>query len=357
MTMEETMIMKHIILNDNISLKKALDYGYTNPNFSLNGETPLRLATKLRNTEAVKILMRHVCYPENQHLPLHCAVKKGDIKEVKNLLDKKEYINNVFYEGGYTPLNLAVALGSKQIVRLLLENGADPDICSTDLLTPLHIAVRLNSKDIIDLLLTFNANPDLEDCFRCTPLIHAATGGYTDICSILINHGADINYVSSAGDNALLSAVDNNKLYTVKLLLDKGANSNVLLQSGPNIYGIMEVINYSGEVSMSVSVIIADIILSKYKYLDDLSKVGQCKNLAVIDNSNKYEFVVSKCKNELGIISNIVINGVSLLDIYNEKLWHLIQGDSKLIFFDKVIGLDKNISLYSYIIEKLASMI
>ncbi|AYP74067.1 ankyrin repeat protein [Fowlpox virus] len=354
--MPKMMIMKYIILNDNLGLKKILDSELVNPNFFLNGRTPIKLATSLKNTEAVKLLMRYRCYPQNLNSPLHCAVKKGDFEAVKSLLDKHEYINDVFYDNGYTPLNLAVVSGFTQIVRLLLENGADADICSTDLFTPLHMAVRMKHKDIINLLLVFNANPNLEDCFRCTPLIHACAEGDIETCESLISYGADVNYITSAGDTALASGVDNNKLQIVRLLLDKGANSNTIFERGSKLYSIMEVVNYSKDVTRSLSAVIADVVLSKYKDLDGISKIGQEKNLAVIDSFHEYRYTASRCETELGMLSSVTINGVSLLSIYTQQLWHLVQGNSTLILYQKVINLEKSIFFYNYILENIVSI-
>ncbi|QRI43025.1 ankyrin repeat protein [Cheloniid poxvirus 1] len=354
--MPRMMIMKSIILNDNLGLKKILDSGLVNPNFLLNGRTPIKLATSLKNTEAVKILMRYNCYPQNLNSPLHCAVKKGDFEAVKNLLNKHEYINNVFYDNGYTPLNLAVVSGFTQIARLLLENGADTDICSTDLFTPLHMAVRMKHKDMINLLLVFGANTNLEDCFRCTPLIHACAEGDVETCESLISYGADVDYITSAGDTALSSGVDNNKLNIVRLLLDKGANSNIIFERGSKFYSIMEVTDYSKDVTRSVSAIIADVVLSKHKDLDHISKIGQDKNLAVINNLHEYRCTASRCETELGILSRVTINGVSLLNIYTEELWHLVQGNSKIALYQKVIEIDRSIFFYNYILENIVSI-
>ncbi|ARF02846.1 SWPV1-287 [Shearwaterpox virus] len=354
--MNKLTVMKSIILNDNTLLKNTLKSRLVDPNFLLNGKTPIAMAVNLKNTESVKLLMRHNCYPDNMNPPLHLAVKKGDLNEVQSLIDRGEYINNVLYENGYTPLNLAVASGFTQIVRLLLENGADPDICDTNLITPLHMAIRKKYKEIMNLLLIFNADPNLEDCYRCTPLIHTCVGGDYDACNSLISYGADVNFITSAGDTALRSSIDNNKAHIVRLLLDKEANCNILFECNFELCSIMEIVNRSEEITKSISAIIAAIVLSKYKDLDHISKVGKDKNLTAINNFWKFKYTASRCETELNILSQIMINGYSLLDIYNEKLWHLVQGNASVILYDRVLRIDKDICFYNYILENMVSM-
>lgn len=58
---------------------------------------------------------------------LSSAVKKGDIELVKDLLTKKVDINEVDMSGS-TPLHHAVWYGRFDIIKLLLEAGADVNV-------------------------------------------------------------------------------------------------------------------------------------------------------------------------------------------------------------------------------------
>ena len=62
---------------------------------------------------------------------------------------------------GRTPLYRAVHRGHKDIVILLLQNGADVNISNKAKDTPLHTAVDVGFMDIMKILLEHGANPNL----------------------------------------------------------------------------------------------------------------------------------------------------------------------------------------------------
>lgn len=72
-------------------------------------------------------------------------------------------------------------------IKLAIENGADVDSCDT-----LGWAVRMNRFEIVKYMLEHGANPDKSiDSGEWTPLMCAADDGYVDIAKILIDYNAD----------------------------------------------------------------------------------------------------------------------------------------------------------------------
>ncbi|TJW31001.1 MAG: ankyrin repeat domain-containing protein, partial [Mesorhizobium sp.] len=73
------------------------------------------------------------------------------------------------------------------IVRVLLDGGADPDMRGVNDWTPLHYAVLIRSVDAIRLLLSAGADPTLEtriDDYR-TAIEHAEIAGFDAGASLL----------------------------------------------------------------------------------------------------------------------------------------------------------------------------
>ena len=85
--------------------------------------------------------------------PLIEAVKSGDITKVQRLLNEgvNPKLPNIDWFG-WTPLHHAAWYGHDEIVKLLLNSGANKDIMSLDNVTPLIIANEKGHKQIVNLL-------------------------------------------------------------------------------------------------------------------------------------------------------------------------------------------------------------
>jgi ankyrin-1 len=101
---------------------------------------------------------------------------------------------------GRTPLHCAVYKNATQIVRLLLENNANPNLQeNTDGQTPLHLAVDERNFETLGLLFEYSANPNICDIDGWTPLYLSLIGGDADpkVSLFLLEHGADPNIQES----------------------------------------------------------------------------------------------------------------------------------------------------------------
>ena len=122
---------------------------------------------------------RHNLNDAKGHVPLFHAIVNEDIDLVK-LLIKDAPIDHKD-EDGDTHLHIAVDINSKEIIQLLIMNGANPTLCNHDGLTPSHIAAQKANSYLeemneeskragIDLVCTFLQ----EDTSGNTPLDYAA---------------------------------------------------------------------------------------------------------------------------------------------------------------------------------------
>ncbi len=96
---------------------------------------------------------------KNGNTPLHEATSYGYTEVVKLLLEKGADLN-AKNEFGSTPMLLAVINGKKYIVRLLLEKGVDVNAKNRGH-TPLEWALIYNNEEIAKLLLAHGACPSL----------------------------------------------------------------------------------------------------------------------------------------------------------------------------------------------------
>jgi ankyrin repeat protein len=135
------------------------------------------------------------------------AIYNDDVAKVRKMLPEiveNEQINTA--RKGTTPLHLSVLRSNKKIVRLLLDNGADPNVTINAGLTPLFSCG--NSK-IATQLLSAGANPNYGDLFDNTPLHYIIQLGDVKLIKILIDNRADVNARNLNGDTPLFGYFEN----------------------------------------------------------------------------------------------------------------------------------------------------
>ena len=139
--------------------------------------------------------------------PLHDAVKKGDIEQVKVLIANGEDVNENDRSLG-TALHRAAISGSAEIAELLIAEGADVNIENRGLSTPLQAAVRKGSEAVTAVLIANGAAVEARHRDGKTPLQAAAEKGHASVVELLIAHGADVNARGVGSDaRASFSAV------------------------------------------------------------------------------------------------------------------------------------------------------
>ncbi|KAF4812029.1 Ankyrin repeat and SOCS box protein 12 [Colletotrichum siamense] len=81
-------------------------------------------------------------------------------------------------------------LGNVEMVRNLLDAGADVDGSVWDKQVPLAVAARACHVEVVELLLEWGANPSSSEYMLGYPLMAAAAGGSLAIVRMLLDHGA-----------------------------------------------------------------------------------------------------------------------------------------------------------------------
>ena len=125
---------------------------------------------------------------------------------------------------GETPLLKAIEGKHLETIRILKKNGAKVEG------TYLRLAITpANKIDILKFLLENGANPNHIDILGRTPLFFAAKAGRPDMVTILMDHGANINLQDHHEETALMQLADNQPEHVegVKILLEHGADPNI----------------------------------------------------------------------------------------------------------------------------------
>ncbi len=165
---------------------------------------------------------------QNYNLCLQAAAQIGRIDLIKEYL-KQDVVNYEYINDG---LLGAVFGGQKNIIELLLDNGADINYKSKFGVTPLITAIGSrspNNREIAELLLSHGADVNtlahdaFENRIKKTALMEAVIEGKNDIVKMLLERGARINDINALGHTALYYAIQSGNTYLEKILKAHGA--------------------------------------------------------------------------------------------------------------------------------------
>ncbi|VAI04013.1 unnamed protein product [Triticum turgidum subsp. durum] len=150
--------------------------------------------------------------------PLTVAIGCQNVDLVRYFLDQGAATMKL-NDSGSTPLHLAAAAGSCEIVELLLSSGAYVDALHLGG-TALHSAARDGRDDIVKVLLDHHADAgaDVDGNCKETPLIIAAISGSTEILKCLVLAGADANVPDSLGRAPIEIAARSGRREDVEIL-------------------------------------------------------------------------------------------------------------------------------------------
>ncbi len=135
-------------------------------------------------------------------LDLPAAAMTGDVQAVTRLVELGLPINAVDVQA-CTALLRAAGGGHENIVRYLLDSGADHRMAARTGATALSAAISMRHAHVVDVLLRRGADAEQSLPGGVTPLMLASALGLPDIISHLLSRGAEPNAYDAQGFNAL----------------------------------------------------------------------------------------------------------------------------------------------------------
>ena len=135
------------------------------------------------------------------------AAKNGKTEEVKRLLnngmlnvnyeeeewwlDHAEYLQRNYFKDPYGPLSMAAKYGHEEVVRLLLDHGADPNKANPRGRTALHVAAQRGHASIVKTLIDGGGMVNYADGEGQTALHIVARMGSRGMYKFLVENGAN----------------------------------------------------------------------------------------------------------------------------------------------------------------------
>lgn len=182
-----TGLMEAVAIQDKSKTQYLIDKGADVNAVADNGMTAYSLS--FGNDAIVNILKDAGANTDPTYL-LMLAIENNNVKSAKTMIKNKDSlginINDTGVRGdGYSALHKAVDKGNDEIVKILIDAGADVDIRTTDY-------------------------------FENTPLLLAAYNGNLTIAKLLVEAGADIDIDNSEDTDAPFAAYENRDMEMVR---------------------------------------------------------------------------------------------------------------------------------------------
>ena len=177
--------------------------------------TPLQIAAKYDHLEVAQYLLKQGAQPNgllSSACKNGCRVYQTFEKEYSNQLSSSDSIRYACYEGnlplidylnetrndiisGWKEQNLMSACrsGNFQVIKHLIELGADVNTADCSKTTPLHIACREGSLRIVQYLVEKGANIEAKNEEKKTPLDYAIAASKQEVVEYLVSKGAKKN--------------------------------------------------------------------------------------------------------------------------------------------------------------------
>ena len=249
-------------------IRKLLDAGVDANSANPGGETALMTASRSGSAEAVKLLLDRGANANakdaiHAQTALMWAVLENHADVVKLLIaggaDVNAHTTVTLPKGEYVPARAGGASGNG-IIRQRALPTADGGM------TPLLFAIRDGNVEMLRLLLDHGADLAQGSGNHTTPLIIALLNGQVGIATELLEKGADPNAADDYHRAALFAAIDlrnfnhdkygdlptdgRDPLDLIKALLKKGADPNLRTNTVP-VHGLMQFdaswVNFDGE--------------------------------------------------------------------------------------------------------------
>src|SRR6266566_8140142 len=167
-----------------------------------NGLSPILAALYHGHNDIAKAILGR-----RPNLNVFEAAAAGDVARVRELVGGDPARANGVAPDGYSALGLAAFFKRRDVVRYLLESGADPRPASRNGgFTPLHSAVATDAGavdiEIVRMLLAAGADPNAKSQSGSTPLHTVGFTGDREGLDLLMRHGADLAIKNNDGKTA-----------------------------------------------------------------------------------------------------------------------------------------------------------
>jgi ankyrin repeat protein len=148
------------------------------------------------------------------------AAAAGDLSRVKHFVEANRAAANVYSSDGFPIFALACFFGHLDTARYLADQGANIHAAATNGTgyNALTAAVTAGHTEIVKFLLERGLDSNYRYGPGYTPLLTAAANGHLEIVKLLLTHGADPAATANDGKSAMAIAAERNHPHVAEFL-------------------------------------------------------------------------------------------------------------------------------------------
>jgi len=315
-----------------LNVKTLLEHGANLVLRDEFGNIPLHYGIHCGSYKCRNVFMNHmeltINFIEVQKIRFQLAIKEMNKAAAKDLLPFIDAIN-FFDKDGQTPLHLAAENDDFEIIRILMENHANPNLKNRIGLAPIHILAMHGRIQALELLLNFeNVDVEVKNNLGETPLVLAERYRQIACMNILRNHISaqklkigkpneikinflqaikemdvvttkglspfidHINFFGTDGQTPLHLAAENDDIGTIKCLMECKANPNLKNQKGETAIHILAMHGRVEALQLLLKYNITDALVKdncQQTPLDLAIKYGQTPCVTLLKDYNKHK--------------------------------------------------------------------
>lgn len=159
------------------------------------------------------------------------AIENGDADVVRELLESGADANMSTGDQEYTLLMKAAWNRQEEIARLLLDAGAKVNAADSNGQTALMLAATQGSLPLVEMFIDAGADLEPRNAYSFDAFTIGVSGGHIDIARRMLKAKADIES-STHGLTPLMFAVSITNEEMMRFLVDNGANVNAGVRTG-----------------------------------------------------------------------------------------------------------------------------
>lgn len=201
------------LIDDNVEYmpiikSSMLAYSSKNPDFMSFKRENLNAGDSLE--KAISIFEEYLSSKEDT--TFSDMLFSGNIDEIRQAINSDISFNTKNKSGQTAMVFYCMSKNSGKTIRLLLDNGANPNEKSKTGTPVLSLAIKFGNIDAVYELLKYSPNVNAADKYGVTPLMYAVKLNLYDIASMLISDGANVKAVDNRGKSVIDYAIDDKML-------------------------------------------------------------------------------------------------------------------------------------------------